>query len=211
MSTRRVSKKLLRYLLAFLAVWIGLIRPAEVRAQVVGATVSGTIVDPSGGATPGVTVAIKNTATGTTTNAVTNGGGFYLAPNLPAGEYEITASASGFASQVRKGIILTVGEELVLNVTMKIGSASDTVTVISEVPTVDLANATLGGVTDSRTIEEIPLNGRSWTDLANLEPGVHFVQDQPPISAPDRVKRGLGLQLTISGGRPQPGAARFGL
>jgi hypothetical protein len=203
MRIRRLSKKLLRYFVPFLAAWIGLIQPAEVRAQVVGATVSGTIVDASGSATPGVTVAIKNAATGTTTNAVTNGEGFYLAPNLAAGEYEITASALGFASQVRKGIILTVGEELVLNMTMKVGSASETVTVIAEVPTVDLANATLGGVTDSRTIEEIPLNGRSWTDLANLEPGVHFVQDQPPISAPDRVKRGLGLQLTISGGRPQ--------
>src|ERR1700724_2664815 len=61
----------------------------------------------------------------------------------------------------------------------------------------------IGGVTDARTIEEIPLNGRSWTDLANFEPGVHFVQDQPPISAPDRVKRGLGLQLSVTGGRPQ--------
>src|SRR6202011_3045601 len=63
--------------------------------------------------------------------------------------------------------------------------------------------STIGGGTNATAIEQIPLNGRSWTDLANFQPGVHFVQDQPPISAPDRVKRGLGLQLTISGGRPQ--------
>jgi Carboxypeptidase regulatory-like domain/TonB-dependent Receptor Plug Domain len=197
------SKNLCKYFFAFLLIWIGIAHPIGLSAQVVGATVSGTVVDTSGSVIPSVMVSIKNAATGSAVNAVTNGVGFYIAPNLPAGEYQITGSASGFASQVRNGIILTVGEELLLNVTMNVGSATETAEVTTEVPAVDLANATLGGVTDARTIEEIPLNGRSWTDLANLEPGVHLVQDQPPISAPDRVKRGLGLQLTISGGRPQ--------
>src|SRR6202030_822060 len=122
---------------------------------------------------------------------------------LRPGDYELTASAAGFSTQARSGITLTVGEELLLNLTMQVGRVTETVRVTTEAPTVDLANATLGGVTDAKTIEEIPLNGRSWTDLAALEPGVHFVQDQPPINAPDRVKRGLGAQLTVSGGRPQ--------
>jgi hypothetical protein len=182
---------------------IGLILTPSLSAQVVGATVSGTVVDASGAAIANVSVSVKNVATGSTAKAVTNTAGFYIAPNLSSGEYELTASAQGFTTQVRKGITLTVGEELLLNLTMKVGSTNETVTVTVEVPTVDLANATLGGVTDARSIEELPLNGRSWTDLAKFEPGVHFVQDQPPISAPDRVKRGLGLQLTISGGRPQ--------
>ena len=173
-------------------------------AQVVGATVSGTILDPSGAATPHVTILIKNAGTGTVTKANTNASGFYIVPNLPAGRYEFTATAPGFAKDVQTGITLTVGQQLLLNMTLKVGTASETVTVSSSsVPTVQLGDATIGGVTDATTIEEIPLNGRSWTDLANLEPNVHFVQDQPPISAPDRVKRGLGLQLTISGGRPQ--------
>src|SRR6202051_3143199 len=172
-------------------------------AQVVGATVSGTITDASGAAATGVTVAIKSLATQIATNSVTNADGFYIAPNLPAGEYQITVGAPGFATQVRSGIILTVGQQLLFNVTMKVGSATEMVSVTADVPAVDLVNSTIGGVTNATAIEEIPLNGRSWTDLANFEPGVHFVQDQPPISAPDRVKRGLGLQLTISGGRPQ--------
>ena len=96
-----------------------------------------------------------------------------------------------------------MGQQLLFNVTIKVGSATEMVNVTGDVPAVDLVNSTIGGVTNATAIEEIPLNGRSWTDLANFEPGVHFVQDQPPISAPDRVKRGLGLQLTISGGRPQ--------
>jgi hypothetical protein len=184
-------------------VLIGLVLPSRLSGQVVGATVSGTVVDASGAVAPNVTISFKNVATGNVSNAVTNGVGFYIAPNLPAGTYEVTASAPGFATQVRSGLTLNVGQELLLNLTMKVGRVNESVQVNTEAPTVDLANATLGGVTDARTIEEIPLNGRSWTDLAALEPGVHFVQDQPPINAPDRVKRGLGLQLTVSGGRPQ--------
>jgi hypothetical protein len=203
MPTLGVSRNFLKYFLSYLVLLVGLVHPDQVLAQVVGSTVSGTVFDTSGAPTPGVTVAIKNIETGITTNSITNEVGFYIAPNLPAGMYQITTSASGFATQLRSGITLTVGQELLLNLTLKIGSATETVRVTTEVPAVELGNATLGGVTDARTIEEIPLNGRSWTDLANLEPGVHFVQDQPPISAPDRVKRGLGLQLTISGGRPQ--------
>jgi Carboxypeptidase regulatory-like domain/TonB-dependent Receptor Plug Domain/TonB dependent receptor len=203
MATSGVSRNFLKYFASCLVLLLELVHPAQGLAQVVGSTVSGTVFDGSGAPTPGVTVAIKNIETGITTNSITNEVGFYLAPNLPAGMYQITTSASGFATQLRSGITLTVGQELLLNLTLKIGSSTETVRVTTEVPAVELGNATLGGVTDARTIEEIPLNGRSWTDLANLEPGVHFVQDQPPISAPDRVKRGLGLQLTISGGRPQ--------
>src|SRR6202047_4509618 len=191
------------YCLTTSIICIGFVLPLRLSAQVVGATVSGTVADASGAVAPGVSISIKNVATGNTTNAVTNAVGFYIAPNLRAGDYELTASAAGFSTQSRSGITLTVGEELLLNLTMQVGRVSETVRVTGEAPSVNLVNATLGGVTNAETIEEIPLNGRSWTDLAALDPGVHFVQDQPPINAPDRAKRGLGLQLTISGGRPQ--------
>jgi Carboxypeptidase regulatory-like domain/TonB-dependent Receptor Plug Domain len=201
-TARRTMPQVLILVLAAL-VLIELSVPLRLSAQVVGATVSGTAVDTSGAVISGASILIKDLATGSTTKAVTNGVGFYIAPNLPAGEYELAVSAAGFATQVRSGITLTVGQQLLLNLTLKVGSASESVTVTGEAPTVNLVNSNLGGVTDSKTIEEIPLNGRSWTDLAALEPGVHFVQDQPPINAPDRVKRGLGLQLTVAGGRPQ--------
>src|SRR6202049_84219 len=205
MPTARSSKSVLQKGVVFLVLF-GCCRifcPTSLLGQVVGATVSGTVTDASGAPTPGVTVAIKSLATQTATNSVTNAEGFYIAPTLPAGEYQVTVGASGFAPKVRSGIILTVGQQLLLNLTMKVGSATETVNVSSDLPAVDLVNSTIGGVTNATAIEEIPLNGRSWTDLANFKPRVHFVQDQPPISAPDRVKRGLGLQLTISGGRPQ--------
>ncbi len=124
-------------------------------------------------------------------------------PNLQPGNYEISAAAKGFSTLLRKGITLTVGQELILNLSLQVGGVNEQVTVTAEAPTVNLANATISGVIEQRTVQELPLNGRSWTDLATLQPGVHPSQNQPPITAGDRVKRGLGLELTISGARPQ--------
>jgi hypothetical protein len=177
--------------------------PARLSAQVVGANMSGTVSDTSGGVVPNANISVKNVATGITRAAVTNGDGLYSVPNLQPGPYEITASASGFNTDVRTGITLNVGQELVLNFTVKPGMAAQRVEVNAEAPTVNLANSTISGVVTQRTVEELPLNGRSWTDLAILQPGVHQSQNQPPINAGDRVKRGLGLELTISGARPQ--------
>jgi len=176
---------------------------SRVSAQVVGATISGTVTDASGSKMPGVNIAITNIGTGITTNSVTKGEGTFTVPNLQPGNYEVSASQKGFSTMVRKGITLTVGQELILNLALQVGSVNEQVTVTAEAPTVNLANATISGVIEQHTVQELPLNGRSWTDLAVLQPGVHQSQDQPPITAGDRIKRGLGLELTISGARPQ--------
>ena len=186
-----------------LAMVLSFCLPTKVSAQVVGATISGTVTDSSGSKMPGVDLVITNVGTGIATNTTTKGEGTFVVPNLQPGNYEVSASAKGFSTLVRKGITLTVGQELILNLTLQVGSVSETVTVTAEAPTVNLANATISGVIEQRTVNELPLNGRSWTDLAALQPGVHVSQDQPPITAGDRVKRGLGLELTISGARPQ--------
>ncbi|MGB2889564.1 MAG: TonB-dependent receptor [Candidatus Acidiferrales bacterium] len=202
MSPHRRNLRLAAYVLLLVApAHLGL--PARLSAQIVGATVSGTVADTSGGVVPGANISVKNVATGRTQSVITNGAGFYTVPNLQPGAYELTASAKGFNTEVRSGITLNVGQELVLNFNIRVGMAAQMVEVNAAAPTVNLANATLGGVNDSLTVAELPLNGRSWTDLAALQPGVHFSQDQPPINAGDRVKRGLGLELTISGARPQ--------
>jgi hypothetical protein len=188
---------------ATFAVLLVFVLPAWVSAQVVGATISGTVVDSSGAKMPGVDIVIANVGTGISTNTITKAEGMFGAPNLQPGNYEITASAKGFSTLVRKGITLNVGQELVLNLTLQVGSLNEQVTVTAEAPTVNLANSTISGVVNEHTVVELPLNGRSWTDLAALQPGVHQSQNQPPINAGDRVKRGLGLELTISGARPQ--------
>lgn len=185
------------------ALVLSICMPAPVSAQVVGATISGTVVDASGAKMAGADITITNVGTGITTTTTTKTEGVFGVPNLQPGNYEISVSAKGFSTLVRKGITLNVGQELILNLSLQVGSVSEQVTVTAEAPTVNLANATIGGLVNQRTVEELPLNGRSWTDLAVLEPGVHQSENQPPITAGDRIKRGLGVEITISGSRPQ--------
>ena len=173
-------------------------------AQISGATLSGTVTDQSGGVVPQAMISIKNVATGITRSNTTSAAGFYSAPNLLPGIYEVKAVAQGFTSKIQTGVNLTVGEQQVLNFTLRVGQMSQTVEVNTEAPAVDLASSTISAVVSSTTVRELPLNGRSWTDLATLQPGVNSIQTQPDFTAgPDRGKRGFGNQLTIDGARPQ--------
>ena len=175
-----------------------------VRAQVAGATVFGTVKDSSGAAIPNTTVAIKNAATGTTREVMTDAAGFYTAPNLIPSTYELTFEAKGFKTEVLSGVNLTVGMQAALNVSMNIGEISQKVVVTEQAPMVELASSSISGQINSTTVRELPLNGRSWTDLASLSAGVNTIQTQPSFATgADRGNRGFGQQLTISGARPQ--------
>jgi hypothetical protein len=172
-------------------------------SQVVGGSLSGTITDESGSAIPKATVSITNVATGVTTNGTTNAQGIYNEPNLLPGSYQVTISAPGFDTSIQSGVILTVGSQQVLNVALKVGTVTEKIEVTGQAPDVQLASPTISGVISSNTIVELPLNGRSWTDLATLQPGVSSIHDVPSVSSTDRLGRGLGDQLSIAGGRPQ--------
>src|SRR5258706_9221568 len=182
----------------------------NLQAQVTGGTISGTVVDTTGRLIPNCSIVITNTATGITRNLTTNSDGFYTAPNLQAGSYEVTFTAPGFRTEAKKGITLTVGATVVSDLTMQIGTAIETVQVQTDVPDVQLASSDISAVVNAMTVRELPLNGRSWTDLATLQPGVNRIQTQPDFSAgTDRGNRGFGQQLTISGARPQQTNYRF--
>src|SRR6516162_9339284 len=92
--------------------------PVPVHAQVAGATLSGTITDPSGAVIPNAQVAVRNSSTGVARTVVSNAGGVYVAPNLQPGDYEVTATAAGFNAETTK-LTLTVGAQQALNLTMK--------------------------------------------------------------------------------------------
>ena len=181
--------------------------PAGLRArarQVAGGTLSGTVTDASGAVIPNAQVAITNTATGVTSTTSTDKAGLYSAPNLVPGTYEVTISAAGFTTQVQTGITLTVGAEQVLNATMKVGGTTEKVEVSGQAEAVQLASSTISAVVNSTTVKELPLNGRSWTDLAALQPGVASILTQPTFTiGADRGNRGFGSEVTISGARPQ--------
>ncbi|HEV2522660.1 MAG TPA: TonB-dependent receptor [Candidatus Acidoferrales bacterium] len=198
-----MSKKKLGIAMA-LSLAIGVLFSGHAHAQIAGATLSGTVTDQSGGVVPQATITIRNVATGVTRSNTTSAAGFYSAPNLLPGMYEVKAEAQGFSSALQSGVTLTVGEQQVLNFTLQVGQMSQTVEVNTEAPNVDLASSTISAVVSSTTVRELPLNGRSWTDLATLQPGVNSIQTQPDFTAgPDRGKRGFGNQLTIDGARPQ--------
>ncbi|MGB2889523.1 MAG: TonB-dependent receptor [Candidatus Acidiferrales bacterium] len=183
---------------------VGISVSVAARAQVAGGTISGTIVDSSGGVIPDAQISVKNVATGVTRSVTTNSDGFYTAPNVLPGTYEVTFAARGFKTDVRSGVALTVGTTQVLNQTMQVGTTTETIQVSTEAPAVELATSDISAVVSANTVRELPLNGRSWTDLATLQPGVDTIYTQPSFAAgSDRGNRGFGQQLTISGARPQ--------
>src|SRR5712691_515690 len=172
-------------------------------AQVSGATLSGTITDPSGASIAGAKVSIANKATGITRDVTADAAGFYSAPNLLPGPYEVTASATGFSTAKQSDLTLTVGAQQTLNLPLKIGEASQTVLVTEAAPLVQLGTSTISAAVESKEILELPLNGRDWASLATLSPGVNAIETQLPFeSGATRGNRGCGAQLTISGGRP---------
>jgi hypothetical protein len=135
---------------------------------------------------------------------VTSDTGFYSVPNLQTGTYTVSITAEGFSEEVAQGVQLNVGAEQEINFTLKVGAVSDKIIVTTTPPNIDLVTATTMPVVDERTIVALPLNGRDWTQLANLQPGVAAVRTQPAVAVTNqRANRGLGNQLTVGGARPQ--------
>jgi len=188
-----------------LIVVLMIVPSAHLRAQEAGGTIVGTVTDPSAAAVSSAKVSIKNIATGVERSVPTNDDGLFVAPNLVPGSYEIQVTAKGFSSTLVSQVVLTVGERREINVTLKIGQASDEVTVEgSQISDIQLASSAVGNVVDSRTVVDLPLNGRDWTSLAQLEPGVAQVRTQKSLAINnDRANRGLGVDITIGGNRPQ--------
>jgi hypothetical protein len=188
-----------------LAIWIFvfaiivILATGQTYAQVAGATLTGAVKDSSGAVIPNAEVVITDVATGIARTLSSGGAGLYTAPNLSPGTYDIRVSAMGFSTTVEKGITLTVGAQQVLDITMSVGQMSQSVEVTTEAPTVELSSSELSATVNSTTVRELPLNGRSWTDLAILQPGVVSAQTHAAVD----VNRGYGSQLSISGARPQ--------
>src|ERR1700674_2797661 len=204
MDRQRDSRKTAVTLLTFVALVLSMSTSIPVYGQLVGAMLSGTVTDQSGGVVPQAAISIKNIATGITRTSTTSAAGLYSAANLLPGTYEIRAAAQGFSTEVQTGIKLSVGEQQVLNFTLQVGQMTQTIEVTTEAPTVQLGSSSISAVVNSTTVRELPLNGRSWTDLASLQTGVAVVQTQPSLgTGDDRGNRGFGNQISVAGARPQ--------
>ena len=172
-------------------------------AQVAGATLSGTVTDESGSVVLNAKVAVQNAATGVVRSVPTDSAGFYSITNLQPGTYDVTVTASGFSTFEQQGVTLTVGAKQALDISIKVGQVTQKVEVTSAAPVVDLTSSAISSVIDENTVTQLPLNGRDWTQLATLLPGVHAINTQSSIeSHSSRSRRGWGNQLTDVGHRP---------
>jgi Carboxypeptidase regulatory-like domain/TonB dependent receptor/TonB-dependent Receptor Plug Domain len=185
----------------FAAVFFTLMTGAVAHAQVTGATVSGTITDPSGGVVANATVTATNTATAVARSVTTDAAGLYAIPNLVPGPYDFKVSATGFSTSVQSGLQLAVGQQQQLNFSLKVGQTSTEVQVTEAAPQIDLTSSALTGQVESETVRELPLNGRDWTSLAQLQPGVKPIETQMSYATSARGNRGFGGEMTISGQR----------
>src|ERR1700676_5054962 len=167
----RSSMKIGRVLLVHTILALAVFASTPVYAQVAGATLSGTVTDASGSAVPNAKVSIKNSATGVVRDVTTDSAGFYSAPNLLPGVYDITVAATGFSSSVQTGLTLTVGASKGLNIALRVGQVSERVEVTASVPAVELTSSTISGEVDAATERELPLNGRDWRRLQPQQPG----------------------------------------
>src|SRR5438552_4433891 len=169
-----------------------------VYSQVTTATIAGVAQDASGAVIPGVSVTVKNLDTGITRTVTTDEGGRYTVPDLTIGSYEVEAQLPGFQTEVRSGITLSVGRSAVVNFALKVGQISDKVTITEEAPLVESTTAAMSSLIDERTIRDLPMNGRSWDNLALTQPGVVTVGAGQASVAFDF---GTGQRFNVNGSR----------
>src|ERR1700722_9996657 len=194
----------MRCKVAALPVMLILFLVGALKAQSPNASLTGRVTDQSKAVIAGTKITLINTGTNLRFEGTTNDTGNYYITELPPGAYRMEVEKPGFKTIIKPDIVLHVQDVLELNFEMAVGSVAESITVEAGAPAVQLATSSISAVVNSTTIQELPLNGRSWTDLANLQPGVSGIETQASFaSGHDRGGRGFGAQISISGGRPQ--------
>jgi len=161
---------MVRRCLLLAAIVFALARAAFAQSVAV-AQLSGTVVDESGGALPGVEVTVTQTSTGMTRFVVSGSGGEYVFTNLPVGPYSLTAKLQGFTTFEQTGIVLAVGDTRSVKVTLKVGAVEETITVTGNASQVETRGTGVGLVVGQEQIVGLPLNGRQPTQLVALSGG----------------------------------------
>src|SRR6478672_2680006 len=161
----------MRRIIAALMV-VGLFMATPLAAQQTTGNITGRLVDDQGAAVPGVTVTAKNAQTGFARTDTSDAEGVYRLNALQVGTYDVVAELQGFSKVENKGIVVNIGQTLDINITLKVASVSETVTVTGDTPLIETSSSSVGGVVDIRRIESLPLNGRQFANLAATIPGV---------------------------------------
>src|SRR5919109_1389123 len=166
-------------------------------AQLTTGTISGTVIDQTKASLPGAEVNIRNLGTGLLRTVFTNENGRFEAPNLPIGDYEVTAALQGFGMAIRRDLQLTVGRTIVIDLTLPLASVQQEVVVTGAAPLVEVTSATVSNLIDARRVEDLPLVNRDLTQLTYLQPGVVRI----PTSGTQGVFGGMGDKFSVAGAR----------
>jgi hypothetical protein len=161
------------------------------------ATILGTLTDSSGSVLPGVTITVTNVETSQPRTVTSDDSGRYRVPLLQPGRYEVTAQLSGFQTMVRSGITLTVGQEALVNIQLAIGNVAESITVDAAAPLVETTTGTISHVVSEQQLGSLPLNGRDFSQLALLQPGVVMSRSSAQTS-----NVGQGIKISVAGARP---------
>ena len=177
---------------------VALLAPASlVTAQGTTGSISGFVTDDTAAALPGATVTVRHVETDQKRVVVTDGSGRYRALQLAPGQYEVTVELSGFRSARAPAFALTVGQDALVNLVLKVGGVTEQVLVTGESPLVNMRQSSVASLVDEKQIRELPLNGRDFSQLTLLQPGV-----TASPSTQQQVDRGMGTQVSIAGARP---------
>ncbi len=166
----------------------------------VAGSISGTVKDPSGNVVPNASVTVRELSTGVSQQTHTNANGYYTLPVLPVGHYELDVQASGFQSYRRKDIVLDTDAALTLDTSLAVGADQETVSVTDNTLHVEAVSTQLGEVIGGRQMTAVPLNGRSYTDLLSLQPGV-----APSTTIGSNTVQDVGATILDPSGALNPG------
>ncbi len=170
-------------------------------AQVDTATVTGTVRDTSGAVVANATVIATETETGIKVSTKSNPDGNYVITPLKIGRYSVSAEAAGFQTETHQNIVLNVQQNLRLDFQLHVGSVAQTAEVISQAPLLETETASLGEVVAAQQVEEFPLNGRRYTDLAELTAGVAKVTEGPVNGGNTPTNGNAGGSFAVNGTR----------
>jgi hypothetical protein len=185
-----LSKRSTVHVLVLLALLLGMAWPASAQST---ATLQGTVTDPAGATVPNAKVVAINEATGVQSETVSDSAGAYLFPSLSIGVYKLEVTASGFQKVVLTGLKLDVATTVTNNVSLTLGQSSQTVEVVAQEPLVNTSSNEIGQVINDKTVQQIPLNGRHFTDLSLLTPGTVTPPANGFLSAPLRGQGSFGI------------------
>ncbi len=168
----------------------------------VSAVLSGTVTDQTGATIPLARVSVKSAELGAERITVTDSAGRYQAPSLDAGNYEVHVAKQGFSEEVHAGIKLAVGQDATVDFRLRVGDASQQISVSADVPLVITSTADVSGLVSGQQIKSLPLNGRSYDELLTLNPGVvNFTSAKTGgIGVSNST---VGNNFAVSGNRPQ--------